>query len=311
MDNFKKIVKILLFPKMSVLLICSVIGFPLMIYCLIYQDTPQIVSIPSYVLSAYAFTVICVNFNGFVKKTKALIKGDSVKIIVSFRRLMNSYKYTSMYLNDRDFRARISLYMSLLTNMAFAVFKCAIGTFYRSPWLWTIGIYYAILTAIRFTLMRNIRISDKNGHGVKKKIHEYKTYRTTGILMFLLNGGIAGMAVQMIWQNKSYTYAGFTIYISALYTFYCFISAIVNLIKFSRNENPILTASKNLSFMGAAMSMYTLQTAMIYAFDTNGDSFRVKMNIITGSAVTLFAVGLAVFMIIRANKNLKKLREQI
>lgn len=311
MNKFKKIIKYMLFPKIRILIICSAIGFPLMMYCLMNQQTTQIISIPSYVVSAYAFTVICVNFRGFVRAAKELIKGDSVKIIVSFRRLMNSYKYTSLYLNDRNFRAGISLYMSLFTNMAFAVFKCATGMFYRSAWLWAIGIYYAILTAIRFTLVRNIRISDKRAHSADKKIHEYKTYRLSGILMFLLNGGIAGMAVQMIWQNKSYTYAGFTIYISAMYTFYCFISAIVNIVRFSGNESPILTASKNLSFMGAAMSMYTLQTAMIYRFSTEDDSFRIKMNIITGSAVTLFSIGIAVYMILKANKNLKKLKDQV
>ncbi len=181
---------------------------------------------------------------------------------------------------------------------------------FRSAWLWAIGIYYVILSAIRFMLLRNVRITDKSKHSVKRKIQEWKNYRLCGIMMFLLSIAMSGMVFQMIWQNRSYEYKGYIIYISALYTFYCFISSISNVISFAKRNNSILSAAKNLNLAGAVMSMFALQTAMFSAFG-GGETFQRQMNTITGSAVCIIVTGMAVFMIVRSNRNLKSLERSI
>lgn len=57
----------------------------------------------------------------------------------------------------------------------------------------------------------------------------------------------------------------------------------MNLVKFRKVGNPILSASKAISFAGALMSVLALQTAMISRFGEGDEYFRMKMNIITGS----------------------------
>ncbi|MDO4944568.1 MAG: hypothetical protein Q4E74_05115 [Ruminococcus sp.] len=260
----------------------------------------------SYVLSAYAFTALCANFPRAKKRCRELIHGDEVKIIVRFRRFMNSYKYTSMYLNNREFRARFSLYSGLAVNMFYAVFKCATGAVFRSAWLWAIGIYYVMLSLIRFTLLRNVRITDKKEHNIERKIHEYKSSRMCGIMMFALNIAMTGMTVQMIWRNRGYEYKGYIIYISAMYAFYCLINAIVNVVKFSKINNPILSSAKIISLAGALMSMFALQTAMFSAFG-GGEVYQRLMNTITGGVVCTAVLGMAVFTIVWSNRNLKSL----
>lgn len=306
MKRFKKFIYKILFPPVWVIILSSVIGFPAVIFSLKVLSGTNPVSYISYVLSAYALTVLCTNFPRAKRRCKELIHGDEVKIIVYFRKFMRRYKYTSMYLDDVEFRARISLYCGLAVNMFYAVFKCATGFIFRSAWFWAIGIYYVMLSAIRFTLMRNVRITDKKEHSTERKIHEYKSARLCGMMMLALNAAMMGMTFQMIWQNRSYEYKGYIIYISALYAFYSFINAVVNIIKFSKINNAILSSAKILAFAGALMSMFALQTAMFSSFG-GGEELQRLMNTITGTAVCIITMGMAVFIIVRANVCLKKL----
>lgn len=123
-------------------------------------------------------------------------------------------------------------------------------------------------------------------------------------MMFALNVAITAMTIQMIWRNRGYEYKGYIIYISAIYAFYSFINAIVNVVKFAKISNPILSSAKIISLAGALMSMFTLQTAMFSAFG-GGEEYQRMMNTITGGVVCTAVLVMAVFMIIWSNKNLK------
>lgn len=311
MKKFKDIMLQILFPPAWIIVLSSLIGFPAVIISLVFLSKTNPICYVSYVLSAYALTVLCANFPRAKRRCKELIHGDEVKMIVSFRRFMNSYKYTSMYMNDREFRARISLYSGLAINMFYAIFKCATGAIFRSAWLWAIGIYYVMLSAIRFTLLRNVRITDKKDHTLERKTHEYKSSRLCGIMMLALNIAMTGMTVQMIWRNRGYEYKGYMIYISAMYAFYCFINATVNVVKFAKINNPILSSARILSLAGALMSMFALQTAMFSAFDTSGAEYQRLMNTTTGGVVCTLVLCMAIFMIIWSIRNLKALERSI
>lgn len=303
MMKFKDIINKILYPPAWVIVLSSLIGFPLVVISLRFLSETNPISYISYVLSAYALTTLCLNFTRAKRRCRELIHGDEVKVIVSFRKFMRRYKYTSMYLDNREFRAKISLYIGLVINMLYAVFKCATGAIFRSAWLWAIGVYYVILSAIRFMLLRNVRITDKKEQTTQRKIHEYKSARMCGVMMLALNIAMTGMTVQMIWRNRGYEYRGYIIYISAMYAFYCLINAIVNVVKFAKIDNPILSAAKLLSLAGALMSMFALQTAMFSAFG-GVESYQQLMNTVTGGIVCAAVLGIAVFIIVRSNKRL-------
>ena len=306
MKRFKEILKKIIFPPVWVIALSAVIGFPAVIISLIFLSAANPISYISYVLSAYALTVLCTNFPRAKRRCYELISGDELKAVAAFRRFMYSHKYTALYMDSIEFRAKIALYSGLAVNMFYAVFKCATGIIFRSAWLWAIGIYYAVLGVIRVVMLRSVNISGRKEQERERLIHEYKSARICGILMFLLNGAMTGMTVQMIWQNRSYEYKGYIIYISALFAFYSFITAIVNVVKFAKIKSPILSAAKTLALAGAFMSMFALQTAMFSSFG-GGEELQQLMNTITGGAVCLIVTGMAVFMIARANVRLKKL----
>ena len=114
---------------------------------------------------------------------------------------------------------------------------------------------------------------------------------------------VGGMIVLMVRTNSGFTYPGYIIYLSALYTFYTMITVVVNVVKFRKSGSPILSAAKILNFISAMMSILGLQTAMISRFSENGDNYRKTM---TGGFVYCIVIFVAVFMLICSRKNKKE-----
>lgn len=81
-----------------------------------------------------------------------------------------------------------------------------------------------------------------------------------------------------------------------MYTFYAMIVSVINLVKFRKLGSPVLSAAKVLNFIAALMSVIGLQTAMIAQFGTESDSFRKRMNTITGGVIWLLVILTAVYI---------------
>ena len=156
------------------------------------------------------------------------------------------------------------------------------------------AVYYLVLGGLRAYLIVCCRRRDAE--------NEYRCYRKTAWLLFLLNIPMGGMIVLMVRTNSGFYYPNHIIYLSALYTFYTMAVSIMNLVKFRKLGSPILSAAKVLNFVSAMMSVLGLQTAMISRFSENGESYRRMMNAITGSFVYGFVVLIAVYMLLHSRK---------
>mgnify|MGYP003314828756 CR=1 FL=1 len=100
----------------------------------------------------------------------------------------------------------------------------------------------------------------------------------------------------------------YLIFAFATYAFYSFIMAVVNVVRYRKLVNPIFSAAKMLSLASAMVSMLALQTAMLTEFSgIEQEIFARNMNFVTGSAVCLLIFGMAVWMIYRADREMKKL----
>lgn len=169
--------------------------------------------------------------------------------------------------------------------------------------------YYFFFGIVRLILVHRSRKLKNIGENDKLFL-EYRRYRICGILTFLINIAMTGMTFLMIRDNEHSEYPGFIIYLSAIYTFYAFIIAVRNLVKFHKIKSPILSASKALNFEAAMMSLFSLQTSMIAEFGGENEAeFRQIANTITGAAVCAATFGIAVFMIINSCVKLKKLQD--
>jgi len=300
----------LLKPPLRVIVLADLIAAPAVIIALKCLPPQHPFSLAAYLLSAYALTVTAISFKKLIRRIRTLITGDELAAVRAVKAGMRRFRFTRRYLESRDFRAETGLYAGLAVNLFYAGFKGITGAVYGSPWLWSMGIYYLFLGAIRFTLMRGVRKSHDDSGTAVAKLHEYRIYRRCGIQMLGLNLAVAGMAVQMIWQNKANDYAQVTVIISAAYTFYSFILSIYNAVSFRRHDHAILSAAKNLAVTGACMSMLSLQTSMLQAFGSGEDPrFRRTMNTVTSGAVLAAVLMIAVCMIVTGTRNITKYRK--
>ena len=134
---------------------------------------------------------------------------------------------------------------------------------------------------------------------------EYKKLRLTGIILLFLNLVLTGMIILIIRQNQEIIYAGFIIYIVAMYDFYLIISAIINVIKYRKDHSPLLAASKCINLTVAMISMISLEVAMVSQFGTNDSEFKMMMTSIMGFVVCFINTFMSIYMIVKANKKLK------
>ena len=272
----------LLHPPKWVLLTLPPIVFAALIYVLLKGKN----SMPAYMIycmSAYCLTIWVLPLPRLFRKVKA-----------NMMRQLTGTVFGGKYIGDLAFRSSVSIYQGMMVNFLYVVFRIFVGIRYASVWFITIAVYYLLLGLMRLSLILSYR-----NRNVKS---ELGCYRQTAWLLFLLNIPMGGMITLMVRTDSGYSYPGYVIYLSAMYTFYTIILSVVNLLKFRKLGSPVLSAAKVLNFIAALMSLLGLQTAMISQFSTEGENFRRMMNAITGGGVWFAVILTAVYMLLHSRK---------
>lgn len=288
MEKFKRILSKLLYPYPIIAVLLTVISTAGLVY--IFTGSKE-ESFLAYFIYALSFYTLCVVVAGAVPNFKRI------------KTALHSNRHTSKYLSEADLRARISMHTGTIINISFAIFKFLAGVYYNSAWFMAVAIYYAVLSVIRFILIRRDKKTGKLSSN--QTLIQWKTYRLCGVLLMPVNMTMTGMIFQIIWQNKGFTYPGFIIYVIAAYTFYRLTITVIRLVK-NKQYNPILLGAKALDLSISLMSLFALQTAMFNSFgaDTSEET-RKLMNCFTGGAVCLAVVLIAIIMIIKSSKKIK------
>ena len=293
MEQFKKALQKIFFPGKAIMISLVIISAVLLTCIFTFDFKDNVFAYLSYILSVYTMITI------FWAAYKQIKKG----IVIVERK----NEHVKRYLNDLSFRTHVSLYTSLAINVVYAIAKFFSGIFYHSFWFGSIAVYYFCLAVMRFMLLRH---AHRNAFG-KDQISEYKQYRICGVVLMVLNLALTGMVILLIEKNYSYSYPGTMIYAMGAYAFYNIIIAVINVVKFRKQNSPALSSAKVINLASALVSMLALETAMLSQFGS-GESplFRRAMTSATGGFVCLIVLGTAVYMIIRATKNLKRLKQQ-
>ena len=111
---------------------------------------------------------------------------------------------------------------------------------------------------------------------------------------------------QMIFADAHFSYLGWTVFAFAAYAFFKITVAIITLFKAHRQDDLTVRAIRNINLIDALVSILALQTALMSAFG-DGTLNTSLMNTLTGSVVSLLSIGIGVYMIVSANKQIKKL----
>jgi MFS family permease len=257
----------------------------LIVYAFAFEQADSAVVYCSYALSAYALAVLCA-------KAPAMVR--------AIKRLKAENRYVSRYVADVHLRVRLSLYASLIWNTAYAVFQLGLG-FYH-VWFYALAAYYILLAVMRFFLLREVRSFTPG----ENRVQELRRYRFCGVVLLWMNLALAVIVFYIAWQNRGFQHHPITTIAMAAYTFTSLTLAIVNVVKYRKYQSPVLSASKAISLAAACVSMLTLETAMLTAFGGQDDGeFRQIITALTGAAVCLLVLIMAVYMIVRSTREIK------
>lgn len=209
--------------------------------------------------------------------------------------------------NNVVFRTEVALYPAVIINLGYAAVHLGSGVYYHSSWSLSLAGYYIVLGTMRFLLLRRM---DWHAAG-KNRTAELRRYLACGALLLLINQFLIIICAFMFYQNRSYDYPGSLIYAMAIYTFYALILAITNFIKFRNHPSPVFSAAKIISLTAALVSILSLETAMIDHFgELSQEHFRRVMTGAVGAGVCAIVFSMAVFMIVRARKELRQLQHE-
>lgn len=293
MEQFKKLLLKLLFPHKAVIILSVPIATLLLIYAFAYENANSVVSYIAYVFSAYALTIVCVKAPVLLKKMKEA---------------KNKNRYITLYQSDAQLRVKISLYSSVAFNILYALLQLFSGFHFHSIWFYALAGYYTLLAVMRFFLLKDARkiVAGEN------KFYEYLLYRLCGVLLLLMNLTLGVIVFYIVWQNRGFEYHYIHTIAMAAYTFTAMTLAVLNVIKYRRYESPLMSAARVISLASALVSILSLETAMLTAFGEPGtDSFRQLMTAMTGAAVCILVLAMAIYMIIHSTKEIKKLKKEV
>ncbi len=292
METWKKIYKVLLFPHIAVMTALVPIATAFLIWSMVTLGTETIPAYISYVLAAYTLTIWCIKIPGLIKQIKAFKRQN---------------KYAQRWFGDVRLRTTLTLYASLLWNIAYALFWLWLGFLHSTFWYYSLAGYYICLALMRAFLALHTRKHDAGA----KMYKELVRYRICGMVFLAMNMALTVMIFFMIYWNRSFEHDQIITIAIAAYTFTAFSAAIVNIVKYRKMGSPVYSASKAISLAAACVSMLTLTSTMLTTFGAEEDVlFRRTMLTFIGSAVSIFVIGMADYMIVQGTRKMKVLKAE-
>ena len=286
--NWKNIGKKLLFPHIAVMIMLIPVATTFLVYCMVVLGSESPVAIVSYVIAAYTLTIWCF-------KIPYLIK--------FFKRFKQENKYIKRWQSDARLRIKISLYGTLVWNVAYAAFQLGLGIKHHTFWFYSLAGYYIALGTMRFFLVRHARRYDAG----EKMREELIKYRACGIVFLIMNLTLTIMIFFMVYWNRTFIHHEITTIAMAAYTFGSLGMAIVNVIKYRKFGSPVYSASRAISLAAASVSVLTLESTMLTTFGGESTSLATRRLFLalSGGAISLFIIAMAIAMIVQSTKKLR------
>lgn len=239
-----------------------------------------------YGLSAYSLTALCIKLPGAVRMERNWLK--------------NHPKVEGMLKNE-ELHFKLGLYREQIINFGYGIYKIASGILVGSAWIGADGIYNLVQALIQlFQILRR-----RNPGTIRQ---QWKSYRFCGVLILLMHLTLIGIVFQMVNWNRVEESGEIMIIATAAFAFYKFISAFIDLAKDRKHTRPVDSSVRMLELSQAIFAIFSLQAGLLHTFGT-GESWEHWMNLAVGCVVCLLTVAMGIYMIRRANREMKQLQE--
>lgn len=134
-----------------------------------------------------------------------------------------------------------------------------------------------------------------------KKIEEDKNYLQNGIMLIVLGIIYFFVSSYMCYNGTNTNMHEYITYLVALIAFSSIGSAIYGMVKYKRNQEPIIKGIKITNFANALTSIVLTQVVLLDTFSNGYDS---RLNGYTGMGVSLIIVVLGLYMIISTKNDI-------
>jgi len=288
--NWKKVGKCFLFPHPVLTGLLAIAAAVLLVYSFVCLETENPVSIAAYALSFYALAIVCL-------RVPALIR-----LVL---RLKRENKYVARYISDMRLRMNFSLFWAFVFNAIYAAFQLGLGLWHHSVWFYTMAVSYLLLAMMRLSL---VSYTGRHAPGEIREL-EWKKYRICGVCLLVMNLSLSIMIAYFVLRIRIFRHHEITTIAMAAYSFAALAFAIRNAIRCKQYQSPAYSAAKSISLVSAIVSMLTLENAMLTTFgQKNSESLWQIMLGASGAGVILAVMGISLYMLVNAQKNLKMMK---
>lgn len=274
-------------PHPALILLLSVLAGAALTWIFAKGKETSFLAYPVYCVSAYAVTVLALGIP---------------KIIDWVKNKVLTNAYIQPLVEDEQKRFLLDLFREQIVNFGYGLFKTISGIWMGVAWIWADGLYNLVQGIIQLA-----QLALHRKHLPIEK--QWKSYRVCGFMILLLHLTITGLVFMMIHQGQAEEYPGYMIFATAAFAFYKLITAMVDVARDRKHASPVDSSVYLLDLTQALFSLFSLQVAMIHAFD-DGTLDAKMMNSLTGGVICLMVMGTGVYMLRRANRELKKLQEE-
>ena len=181
--NWKKIGLNLIYPHLAVIICLLPISIAFLVLSLIFLNAQSILAILSYLLAFYVLLVVSFRIP---------------RIISFFKSFKKENRFMQKWFSDVQLRMNVSLYGSLIWNIAFSIFQLVLGFYHKSFWFYSMFAYYVMLGVIRFFLLKHTRKYKAN----EQEHVELKKYVVSGWLLLTMNIALAVIVFFMVYFNR-------------------------------------------------------------------------------------------------------------
>jgi len=287
MEKFKKFLKKVFYPHIALLLILLPISIAFLVYALVYLGSESPFSYVAYLLSFYCLVVVCL---------------QTPNIIKFFKSFKDKNKLIKRLIEDLHYRLKFMLFVSMIVNVAFAIYQLGLGFYHKSFWFYSLAIYYVLLAFMRFYLSKHVTTYEPN----KEYALQLKKSRFCGYLLMTMNLALAVIIFFMVYFNRTSIHHEITTIVIATYTFGSLTIAITSLIRYKQFDSPVYNTIKAISLIAASVSMLTLTSTMLTTFGNTDELFRQLILSFVGGAVIILVMIIAIKTIINSYKLSKK-----
>ena len=285
--DWKKFGKAMLFPHPLVSGLLFPVAVVLMLWSMLTRGTADPLTIAFCTLSFYGLVLVCLRIP------------DIIRWVQRFRR---ENKYYLLYSSDVQLRINLSLYFAVGFNAVYALFQLCLGLWHHSAWFYAMAGYYLLLGLMRLSLVRHTRYHTAG----EDSRTEWRKYRFCGWLLLVMNLALAIFTLYFVFRIRVFLHHEITTIAMAAYTFTALTMAIINVVRYKKYGSPAYSAAKDISLASAMVSMLTLENALLTTFgEGESELFRQIMLGASGAAVIFIVQGIALYMIINANRKIR------